>query len=66
MNLLEKGWECPKCGAVMSPTKSVCINCTGFVDVTIATQYTPATDSKDYPPYLDHPKGFNFQKIKGD
>ena len=25
----------------------------------------PATDIKDYPPYLDRPKGFNFQKEKG-
>lgn len=23
------GWECPKCGAVMSPSSWVCINCDG-------------------------------------
>lgn len=23
------GWECPKCGAVMSPDEVVCINCKG-------------------------------------
>lgn len=26
---MDKGWECPKCGAVMSPTTSVCVNCRG-------------------------------------
>lgn len=25
----QKGWECPKCKAVMSPSMSVCVNCTG-------------------------------------
>lgn len=29
VGLFEKGWECPKCGAVMSPIKSACINCRG-------------------------------------
>lgn len=28
-NILKKGWECPKCGAVMSPFTKACINCTG-------------------------------------
>lgn len=65
MDLLQKGWECPKCGAVMSPTTEVCVNCRGFIGVSISTNFTPATDVKDYPPYLDRPKGFNFQKEKG-
>lgn len=25
-----KGWVCPKCGAVMSPTTSMCGNCRGY------------------------------------
>lgn len=28
-NFVEKGWECPKCGAVMSPSTSCCVNCRG-------------------------------------
>lgn len=74
MDFLQKGWECPKCGAVMSPTTSVCVNCRGFDDpfnintnteTSISTNFTLATDSKDYPPYLDRPKGFDFQKEEG-
>ena len=29
VNWMQQGWECPKCGAVMSPTTSCCINCRG-------------------------------------
>lgn len=65
-DFLQKGWECPKCGAVMSPTTSVCVNCRGFTEVSISTNYIPATDSKDYPIYTDRPSGFNFQKEEGD
>ena len=66
MDLFAKGWECPKCGAGMSPTTSVCVNCRGFTEVTISTNYIPVTDCKNYPPYLDRPKNFNFQKDKGE
>lgn len=34
---IPQGWECPKCGAVMSPTTSVCVNCNGQVQVTVST-----------------------------
>lgn len=27
-----KGWECPKCGAVMAPFMTSCMNCTGHRD----------------------------------
>lgn len=37
MNLFDKGWECPKCGAVMSPTTSVCVNCRGITEVSVNT-----------------------------
>jgi uncharacterized OB-fold protein len=37
MNLFDKGWECPKCGAVMSPTTSCCVNCRGYGDPTVNT-----------------------------
>lgn len=31
------GWECPKCGAVMAPHVSVCVNCSGNQVVSINT-----------------------------
>lgn len=31
---LPQGWECPKCGAVMSPSSNHCINCTGYFNNT--------------------------------
>ena len=49
----------------MSLTTSVCVNCRGFTEVSISTNFIPETDSKDYPPYIDGSKGFNFQKEKG-
>ena len=41
MNLFDKGWECPKCGAVMSPTTSCCVNCRGYGEPTINTIASP-------------------------
>ena len=67
-DLFAKGWECPKCGAVMSPTTSVCVNCRGFAEVSISTKstnYIPATDNKGNRLYTDTPSSFNFQKEKG-
>lgn len=29
INLMQQGWECPKCGAVMAPHVSCCVNCRG-------------------------------------
>lgn len=40
-DLLAKGWECPKCGAVMSPTTSACINCRGITEISVSTSYSP-------------------------
>lgn len=47
MDLFAKGWECPKCGAVMSPTTSVCVNCTGITEITITTNVTDNFFSPD-------------------
>lgn len=38
MNISEKGWECPKCGAIMSPTTSVCVNCRGDSDAVVVVR----------------------------
>lgn len=31
-NFAQQGWECPKCGAVYSPSTPMCFNCTGKTD----------------------------------
>lgn len=43
MNLFEKGWECPKCGAVMSPITSCCVNCRGISEISVNTNGTQFT-----------------------
>ena len=45
-NLFEKGWECPKCGAVMSPTTSVCVNCRGRSTIEVTTASTEPRDRR--------------------
>lgn len=37
MDFMKQGWECPKCGAVMSPTTSVCVNCRGNIVTNVVT-----------------------------
>lgn len=34
---IKYGWECPKCGAVMAPHVSVCVNCSGNQAISINT-----------------------------
>lgn len=66
MDLFTKGWECPKCGAVMSPTTSVCVNCRGFAGVSVSTNHTPASDSTGDGLYTTNiPSSFSFKKEKG-
>ena len=57
MDLFAKGWECPKCGAVMSPITSVCVNCRGNVvtnkvtaESAISEFHKAAKDFKNAPP----------------
>ena len=38
---MQEGWVCPKCGAVMSPSTAVCVNCTGTKAVREATSILP-------------------------
>lgn len=40
INWLQQGWECPKCGAVMSPSTSCCVNCRGNKSGGMATTIT--------------------------
>lgn len=40
INWMQQGWECPKCGAVMSPTTACCVNCRGNKGGGIATSIT--------------------------
>lgn len=40
INWMQQGWKCPKCGAVMSPTTSCCVNCRGNKGGGMATTIT--------------------------
>ena len=44
MDLMAKGWECPKCGAVMSPTTKCCVNCKGGYEITIDSNFSLALE----------------------
>ena len=44
INWMPQGWECPKCGAVMSPTTSCCINCSGITGGNATTIINPTID----------------------
>ena len=45
---LPQGWQCPKCGAVMSPWQSSCINCNGYSQWTITWDSTPCNPFWDW------------------
>jgi hypothetical protein len=40
VNWMQQGWECPKCGAVMSPTTACCVNCRGNKGSGVTTSIT--------------------------
>lgn len=42
--IIMQGWECPKCGAVMSPKTSVCVNCNGRIEVSVNVGSTNMID----------------------
>ena len=42
--IIMQGWECPKCGAVMSPTTRVCVNCNGHTEVIVNCNSTNMKD----------------------
>ena len=47
INWMQQGWECPKCGAVMSPTTSCCVNCRGNKGGGTATTMSGMFDARD-------------------
>ena len=57
-NFVEKGWQCPVCGAVMSPRERVCVNCKGntnigvsIPNITIPAPYIGDVPNNPYGPY---------------
>lgn len=46
INWMQQGWECPKCGAVMAPHVSCCVNCRGNKGGGTATTITNPTTIK--------------------
>ena len=44
INLMQQGWECPKCGAVIAPHVDCCVNCRGNKGGGTATTIGVATD----------------------
>ena len=54
VNWMQQGWECPKCGAVMSPHTDCCVNCRGNTNTNIFVTGTTIGDpppTADVPPY---------------
>lgn len=46
INWMQQGWECPKCGAVMAPHVSCCVNCRGNKGGGTATTITNPMTTK--------------------
>jgi uncharacterized OB-fold protein len=41
--LIQQGWECPKCGSVYSPITSKCVVCPQVVNITSGTSSSGTT-----------------------
>ena len=50
VNWMQQGWECPKCGAVMSPHTDCCVNCRGNTNI-----FVTGTTTGNPPPTADVP-----------
>lgn len=46
-----QGWQCPVCGAVMSPLTLSCINCKGHLPYYPSYPQWPSTPYTPYPTY---------------
>ena len=59
VNWMQQGWECPKCGAVMSPHTDCCVNCRGNkgggTATTTPNSYTVKADWTGDDPVFNHP-----------
>ena len=51
VNWMQQGWECPKCGAVMSPHTDCCVNCRGNINIFVTGTTTGNPPTADVPPY---------------
>lgn len=47
INWMQQGWECPKCGAVMAPHVSCCVNCRGNQGGGVVTTVTNPMTAKN-------------------
>jgi hypothetical protein len=54
-NWMQQGWECPKCGAVMSPHTACCVNCRGNSGGGVATTIPSSVEEIDMRDLIQDP-----------